>query len=163
MKRYFLLLFVACFLFVACSYDSNKQSTEKTDTRIKLIDNKSETSNLNSTGDTKSQMTVEELRQRLNQIKEIEQESRKKWDNYDKEVGGYTECRKLMARLQPKARSIADEYKRMPSPAGIEIASAAQSLSVCVMCQRDDDGTDCRLARQAIKKAETLLKKEARQ
>jgi hypothetical protein len=162
MKRYFLLLSVACFLFVSCLYDSDKQSTEKPDARVKVISNKSETPNSNSSDNTKDQMTVEELRQRLNQIKEIEHESRKKWNNYDKDTGGSEECRELMARLQPRARAIADEYKRMLSPAGIEIASAAQSLSVCVMCQRNDDGTDCRLARQAINKAETLLKKEAR-
>lgn len=76
---------------------------------------------------------------------------------------GVAECMEIMKRLKPRATAIRDEYKRMLSPAGMEIAGAAFNLVGCVNCIENDDDSDCRLARQAISKAERELKKEMRQ
>ena len=67
----------------------------------------------------------------------------------------------MMERLKPKAAAISDEYQRMLSPAGIDIASAAMNLVGCINCVESDDD-DCSYARDFINKAERELKKEMR-
>ena len=110
-----------------------------------------------------NQMSVEELRDRLNEVKAIEQESRRMVVLRQNWEAGVAECMGIMKRLKPRAKAVRDEYKRMLSPAGMEIAGAAFNLVGCVNCVENDDDSDCRLARQAISKAERELKKEMRQ
>jgi Ankyrin repeats (3 copies) len=118
--------------------------------------------------DTKSdvgsgdQMSVEELRRRLEELKAMEREARRMVALRNNWMQGAAECMRIMEELKPKTRAAAADYKRMLSPAGIEIASAAISLNVCVNCLENDDDTDCRSARESIRKAERELKKEAR-
>jgi hypothetical protein len=109
-----------------------------------------------------NQMTVAELRERLDEVKAIERQARKMvalrndWEN------GVAECMEIMKELKPRSRAAREDYKRMLSPAGMEIASAANSLNVCVNCLENDDDTDCRDAREFIRNAEKELKKEVR-
>ncbi|HEU0143551.1 MAG TPA: hypothetical protein VFQ47_02085 [Nitrososphaera sp.] len=108
-------------------------------------------------------MSVAELRQRLDEVKAIERESRRMVALRNNWEEGAAECMRIMKELKPRARAATADYKRMLSPAGIEIASAAMSLNVCVNCIENDDDTDCRMARESINKAERELKKEMRQ
>lgn len=108
-------------------------------------------------------MSVAELRERLNEVKAIEREARRMVVLRQNWEVGVAECMDIMKRLKPRAKAIRDEYKRMLSPAGMEIANAAFSLVGCINCVENEDDTDCRLARQSINKAESELKKEMRQ
>lgn len=107
-------------------------------------------------------MSVEELRQRLDEVKAIERRARKMvalrndWEN------GVAQCMDIMKDLKPRSRAAREDYKRMLSPAGMEIASAANSLNVCVNCLENGNDTDCRDAREFIRNAEKELKKEIR-
>lgn len=107
-------------------------------------------------------MSITELRERLDEVKAIEREARgmvvlrRNW------AERVPECMKIMERLKPRAAAIRDEYKRMLSPAGINIASAAMNLVGCINCVENDDD-DCSYARDFINKAERELKKEMRQ
>jgi hypothetical protein len=113
--------------------------------------------------ETGDQMSVEELRQRLEELKGMEREARRMVALRNNWMQGAAECMRIMEELKPKTRAAADDYKRMLSPAGIEIANAAISLNVCVNCLENDDDTDCRRARESMRKAERELKKEAHQ
>jgi hypothetical protein len=63
-----------------------------------------------------NQMSVTELRQRLEEVKAIESEAhrlvalRRNW------TVGVAECIQIMNRLKPRAAAIRDEYKRMLTP-----------------------------------------------
>lgn len=111
-----------------------------------------------------NQMTIAELRQRLEEVKAIEREARQM--NRLRQRGyweiGVAECTRIMERVKPRASAIRDEYKRMLSPAGLEIANAAMSLIGCIDCIEDHDD-DCSDARKSINNAERELKKEERE
>lgn len=122
--------------------------------------------NLNDSifSEANNQMSVAELRQRLDEVKSIESEarmmaslrSRGYWEQ------NVAECMKIMGRLKPRAAAIQSEYKRMLSPSGTWIASAAINLVGCINCV-EGDSDDCSYARSNIKEAEKELKKEMRQ
>ncbi len=109
-----------------------------------------------------NQMSVAELRARLDEVKAIEQEARRMVALRQNWEIGTADCMEIMRRLKPRADAIRDEYKRMLSPAGIEIANAAINLIGCIHCIENAED-DCGLARQAIRNAERELKKEERQ
>ena len=108
-----------------------------------------------------NQMSVVELRERLNEVKTIESEARRMVILRRNWAVGVPECMEIMKRLKPRANAIRDEYKRMLSPAGIYIASAAMNLVGCINCVENDED-DCSYARDFINKAERELKKEER-
>lgn len=110
-----------------------------------------------------NQMSVEQLRKSLDEVEAIERESRRMVVLRRNWIKGAADCMEIMKRLKPRANAIRSEYKRMLSPAGMEIASAAMAVSVCVNCVENDDDTFCRDARASIRNAERELKKEMRQ
>ncbi len=108
-----------------------------------------------------NQLSVKELRERLEKLKAIERESRQivalrsDWTKV-------AQCMRLMERLKPQAKKIAFESDRMMSPAGWEIVIAARSVSVCINCGENEDDTYCHLAREDIADAERALNKATR-
>jgi len=108
------------------------------------------------------QMSVEGLRDRLEEVKAMEREARRVVTLRQNWAFGAAECMRIIGRLKPRASAIRDEYQRMLSPAGVNIASAAMGLIGCLNCIQDDDD-DCSNARDFIKKAERELKREMRQ
>ena len=141
------------------SITSNSQ-TSKSSASTNSSSSNSQSDSLYSEID--NQMSVRELRERLDEVKAIEREARGMLilrRNWEERV---SECMRIMERLKPRAAAIRDEYKRMLSPAGMDIASAAMNLVGCINCVENDDD-DCSYARDFINKAERELKKEMRE
>lgn len=167
------LLFCAFLLFVSSCGTEQRDTRSPTDQpspALKSQDGKSaETKNASPSQPSSdslfaqidNQMSVAELRQRLDEVKAIEREARRMVALRRNWMVGVAECMRMMARLKPRAAAIRDEYQRMLSPAGIEIAGAAMNLVGCINCVEDDDD-DCSYARDSINKAERELKKEMR-
>jgi hypothetical protein len=171
------LLCVAVFVVIFRNRSTNQSPSLKLSTTysdIKVPPSQSaQTSSVNANASSPSnslyseinnQLSVNELRQKLDELKAIEQEARqlarmRKEENWEAEAA---KCMKIMQRLKPRASAIRDESKRMLSPAGINLVGAAMNLIGCINCVEGDDD-DCEYARDFIRKAETELRHEIRE
>lgn len=166
MKRPLALCLACFFLLIALSCASESPKPESQGNQSSKVANVSPPQAKSDSifARVDNQMSIAELRARLEELKAIEREARKMVNLRRRQnwMLGVSECMRIMERLKPREEAISNEYQRMLSPAGINIASAAMNLISCTTCI-EDDADDCRDARNLINKADRELKREMRQ
>jgi hypothetical protein len=164
MNRPFALVACCCALFASsCASEQRSNQNQSQNQSTKVTNANSPQSKSDSIfSEIDNQVSIAELGRRLDEVKAIEREARTMVVLRRNWMLGVSQCMRMMGRLKPRAEVIRDDYRRMLSPAGIEIVSAAMNLVGCINCVEHDDD-DCRYARDFIKKAERDFKREMRQ